>query len=103
MRRTTVSSGRITTQALISGEPSAARTTAGPKGGRRRPSARPPPAAAVPMMKERRVTFGFRFMVSPSSLGGGVDRLAHFLERAATADVGHRGIDVRVSGLGLRL
>ena len=30
MRTTTVSSGRMTTQAPISGEPSAARTTAGP-------------------------------------------------------------------------
>ena len=45
MRMTTVSSGRITTQALISGEPSAARTTVGPNG-RRKPSARPPPTAA---------------------------------------------------------
>ena len=52
-RMTTVSSGRITTQALISGEPSAARTTVGPNG-RRRPSARPPPTAAVLTMKERR-------------------------------------------------
>ena len=32
-RITTVSSGRITTQALISGEPSAARTTVGPPNG----------------------------------------------------------------------
>ena len=31
MRMTTVSSGRITTQTPISGEPSAARTTLGPK------------------------------------------------------------------------
>ena len=33
MRMTTVSSGRITTQALTSGEPSAARTTSGPPNG----------------------------------------------------------------------
>jgi hypothetical protein len=46
MRTTTVSSGRITTQAPISGEPSAARTTVGPPNGRRKPSARPPPTAA---------------------------------------------------------
>src|SRR5258706_5591184 len=103
MRMTTVSSGRMTTQALISGEPSAARTTAGPKGGRRRPRARPPPTAAVPTMNERRVTFGFSLMASPSGLRGRVNRLAHFLERAAAADVGHRGVDVRVGGLGLGL
>ncbi len=56
-RMTTVSSGRITTQALSSGEPSEARTTVGPNG-RRNPSARPPPTAAVLIMKERRVNFG---------------------------------------------
>ena len=40
MRMTTVSSGRITTQALTSGEPSAARTTVGPNG-TWKPSAKP--------------------------------------------------------------
>ena len=57
-RTTVVLSGRITTQTVISGEPSAARTTAGPKGGRRSPSARPPPTAALLMRKVRRLTFG---------------------------------------------
>ena len=37
MRMTTVSSGRITTQALISGEPSCARTTLRPPNGTFRP------------------------------------------------------------------
>src|SRR5258706_12688772 len=95
-------SGRITTQTVISGEPSAARTTAGPNGGRRRPKARPEPTGAEPTMKERRLIFGLVIMVAPSGLGcSSVDRVADFLERAATADVGHRRVDVRVGGLGL--
>jgi hypothetical protein len=52
-RITTVSSGLMTTQALISGVPSWARTTVAPKG-IFRPSARPAPAAALPMTNERR-------------------------------------------------
>src|SRR6266705_1296345 len=80
-----VLSGRIATQTVISGEPSAARTTAGPKGGRRRPSARPPPRAALPMRKVRRSIFGLNVMFAPSGLGGHVDRLAHLLEGAAAA------------------
>src|SRR5688572_24628030 len=106
MRITTVSSGRITTQALISGEPSCARTTAGPKGGRRKPSARPPPTAAEPTMKERRLTLGnlgMAAMVVSLCFRSCVDCLAHFLERAAAADVGDGGVDVRVGGLGFRL
>src|SRR6185369_11799237 len=101
-RMTTVSSGRSTTQAPISGEPSAARTTPGPNGSCK-PSASPPPRAADPAMKVRRLIFGLRFMVAPLGFRRGVDGLAHFLERAATADVGHRRVDVRVGGLGFRL
>ena len=56
IRITTVSSRRMTTQALISGEPSCARTTL-PPSGMCRPSASPPPTAAVPMTKERRLIF----------------------------------------------
>src|SRR5262245_22018227 len=56
-RTTTVSSGRTTTQALISGVPSCARTTP-PPSGRLSPRARPPPAAAVPTRKERRSILG---------------------------------------------
>ena len=61
MRMTTVSSGRITTQTPISGEPSAARTTCGPT---REVEAerQPPPTAAVPMKNERRLIFGTKFM-----------------------------------------
>ena len=60
---TVVSSGRITTQTLTSGEPSAARTTVGPPAGRSKPIARPAPAAAVPMTKERRLRLTCLFMV----------------------------------------
>src|SRR5450755_696965 len=99
---TTVSSGRITTQALTSGEPSAARTTVGPKG-ISRPSARPAPAAAVPITKARRLSLGIWFMVASSSVRGGVDRLAHLLEGAAAADIGDGGVDVLVGRLRLVL
>jgi len=57
-RITTVSSGRITTQALTSGEPSAARTTCGPPSGMSSPSAKPPPTVAAPTTKERRFIAG---------------------------------------------
>ena len=57
-RTTTVSSGRITTQALTSGVPSWASAGATPPDGRLRPSASPPPAAAAPTTKERRSTLG---------------------------------------------
>src|SRR5215471_7924868 len=96
IRMTTVSSGRITTHALISGEPSAARTTVGPPRGRSRPSARPEPSAALPMTKERRLSLGMWFMMSSSSVRGGVNRLAHLLEGAAAADVGDGLVDVLV-------
>src|SRR3981081_3942974 len=107
MRLTTVSSGRITTQALTSGEPSAARTTVGPKG-ISRPSARPGPTAAVPITKARRlrlviVSRGIWFMAASSSVRGGVDRLAHLLEGAATADIGDGLVDVLVGRLRLFL
>src|SRR5258706_4677066 len=92
-------SGRITTQTVISGEPSAARTTEGPNGGRRRPSARPPPTAAVPTMKERRLTFGLRFMSTPSGFFRSVDGRTHLHERAAAADVGDCRLDVGVRRL----
>src|SRR6266853_6317394 len=99
-----VLSGRIATQTVISGEPSAARTTAGPKGGRRRPSARPLPSAALLTRKERRVNFGMAVMIGSSrGLGGGVDRFAHLLEGAAAADVGNARVDVGVGRLRLRL
>src|SRR4029077_2904786 len=105
MRITTVSSGRITTQALTSGEPSAARTTAGPPKGRSRPSERPAPTAAVPITKARRLSVGMTclFMASPSSVRGGVDRLANLLEGSATADIGDGLVDVLVGRLRLLL
>ena len=63
-RMTTVSSGRMTTQAVISGEPSWARTTL-PPSGMFRPMASPPPATAVPTMKERRLIFVSVIMAAP--------------------------------------
>src|SRR3954454_824439 len=103
MRMTTVSSGRITTQALTSGEPSAARTTVGPPNGISRPSARPAPAAAVPTTKARRFSLGIWFMAASSSVRGGVDRLAHLLEGAAPADIRDGFVDVLVGRLRLLL
>src|SRR5713226_882776 len=105
MRMTTVSSGRITTQALTSGEPSAARTTVGPPKGRSRPIARPAPAVAVPMTKARRLSLGINclFMAAPSSVSGGVNGFTHLLERAATADIGDGLVDVLVGRLRLLL
>src|SRR5256886_11152231 len=101
MRITVVLSGRITTQTLTSGEPSAARTTVGPPKGISRPMARPAPAAAVPITKPRRVSLGMTclFMVSPSSVRCGVDRLADLLEGPASADIGDGLVDVLVGGL----
>src|SRR5712691_8386482 len=101
MRITTVSSGRITTQALTSGVPSAARTTVGPPNGTSNPRARPAPAAAVPTTKARRLSWGLWFMASSSSVRGGVNGFTHLLEGAAAADVGNGVVDVGVSRLGL--
>src|ERR1700752_3454037 len=96
MRMTVVSSGRITTQTLTSGEPSAARTTVGPPEGRSNPMARPVPAAAVPMTKERRLSLTCLFIASSSGGRGGVDRLAHLLEGSAATDIGDGVVDVLV-------
>src|SRR5262245_38714389 len=96
MRMTVVSSGRITTQTLTSGEPPAARTRVGPPAGRSNPMARPVPAAAVPMTKERRLSLTCLFMASSSGVRGGVDCLAHLLEGAAAADIGDGLVDILV-------
>src|SRR5580692_3107285 len=99
MRMTTVSSGWITTQALISGEPSAARTTVGPPKGISRPSARPVPTAAVPMTKARRLSAGIWFMAAPSNVRGGVNRFAHLFEGPAATNIGDGVVDVLVGRL----
>src|SRR5258705_8434442 len=100
-RTTTVSSGRMTTQALISGEPSCARTTLAPNG-IFRPRVSPAPTAAVPMTNERRSIFGvFMLMALPLCLRRGVNSLAYLLERAAAADVGDPRVDVGVGRLRL--
>src|SRR3954471_8114529 len=105
MRITVVSSGRITTQTLTSGEPSAARTTVGPPKGRSRPMARPAPAAAVPITKLRRLSLGMTclFMASPSGVRCGVDCLADLLKGPATANIGDGLVDVLVGRLRLLL
>src|SRR5450755_4536027 len=90
MRMMTVSSGRITTQALTSGEPSAARTTVGPPKGISRP-------------KARRLNVGIWFMAASSNARGGVDRLAHLLEGATTADIGDGLVDILIGRLRLLL
>src|ERR1044072_4389288 len=101
MRTTVVLSGRITTQTLTSGEPSAARTTVGPPKGMSRPIARPAPAAAVPITNARRLSLGMTclFMSSSSSVRSGVDRLADLLEGLVTADIGDGVVDVLVGRL----
>src|SRR5580700_9102567 len=98
MRMTMVSSGLITTQASTSGEPSWARTTLFAPSGRLKPSARPAPAADEPTMKERRLNFGMCVMAaSPLRFARGrVDRGANALIGSATADVGHRRVDIVV-------
>src|SRR6266702_7107820 len=103
MRITTVSSGRIITQALTSGVPSAARTAVGPPNGTSNPRARPAPAAAVPTTKTRRLSWGKWFMASSSSVRSGVNGFTHLLEGAAAADVGDGVVDVGVSRFGLLL
>src|SRR5215468_9611107 len=103
IRMTTVSSGRMTTQAPISGEPSAARTTCGPNG-RSRPSARPPPKAAELTTKARRLMLGIWVIDASSRVRSGlVDGRAHLLEGAAAANVGDGAIDVGVGRLRLLL
>src|SRR3954447_5978815 len=104
MRMTTVSSGRITTQALISGEPSAARTTVGPPKGISSPS-ESPAMAAVPITKARRLSWGMTclFMASPSSVRSGVDCLANLLEGSASANIGDGLVDIRIGRLRLLL
>src|SRR5436190_24047730 len=99
MRITTVSSGRITTQALISGEPSAARTISGPPNGILRRSASPPPTAAVLTTKERRFIFGTKFMCPSLRVRRGVNRRAHLLDGAAWTNVGGSAVGVLVGCL----
>src|SRR5713226_1204014 len=104
MRMTTVSSGRITTQALTSGDPSAARTTVGPPNGMSRPSESPAPAtAAVPMTKVRRLSVMCLFMAAPSRVCSGVDCLADLLEGSASANIGDGVVDVLVGRFRLLL
>src|SRR2546422_8975963 len=103
IRTTTVSSGRMTTHALSSGEPSCARTTLVPNG-ILRPRVRPAPTAAVPMTNERRSIFGVLvIMALPLRPRRGVHGFAHLLERPAATDVGDARVDVGVGGLRLLL
>src|SRR6266849_4636941 len=99
IRITTVSSGRMTTQAFTSGTLSAACAPARPNG-IRRPSDSPPPIAAALTSNERRLSCGDAVMAYPSlRRGGGVDRLANLLIGAAAADVGDGAVDIGVGRL----
>src|SRR5581483_7755647 len=101
MRITTVSSGRIATQALTSGEPSAARAAVGPPNSGSKPIARPVPTAAAPITKARRFILGETCLFMAGSLRAcdRVDRLAHLLEGAAAADIGDGLVDIGVGRL----
>src|SRR5437867_9251678 len=105
MRITQASSGRTTTQALIS-LPALALVCASALAmkGRLNPSASPPPAAAEPTMNLRRERLVVRvvfFMVAPlgllDHLGRQVHARADALVGAAAADVGHRRVDIGVA------
>src|SRR6185369_3933596 len=99
MRITTVSSGLMTTQALTSASAVAAVFASAnpmpalrPKG-RRNPSASPPPAAATePTMNARRG----RFISGPLLSRRHVHRGPDALVGPASADIGHRIVDVLV-------
>src|SRR6516162_6421272 len=97
-RITTVSSGRMTTQAFTSGASAAACARARPNG-IRKPSDSPPPIAAAPARNERRLICDNAVMACSCSGfgGGGVDRLAHLLIGAAAANVGDGAVDIRVA------
>src|SRR6478736_5636205 len=60
---------------------------------------------AMRITKARRLSVGMTclFMASPSSVRGGVDRLANLLEGSATADIGDGLVDVLVGRLRLLL
>src|SRR5262245_32692960 len=105
MRITHVSSGLTTTQALISA--SAADPFfpfVGPSANARGiPRASPPPAAAEPTMKRRRESAArptlFCFMSGPLLSGGHLNGRPDALIGAATADVGHRFVDLLIGGV----
>src|SRR5216110_3528016 len=98
-RTTTVSSGRMTTHAVISGEPSCARTTLAPNG-IFKPSASPAPTVALPITKERRLRFGVLvIMAGPLCLRRCVNGLTHLLEGSAPTDVGDPRVDLGVARL----
>src|SRR6476646_6602092 len=98
-RITTVSSGLITTQALISGVASAAAAAPVPNG-MWKPRERPPTAADEPARKRRRETACIVIVVSPSAdFGGELHRRLDAIVRAAATDVGHHRDDVVLARL----
>src|SRR5437879_13671123 len=92
----TVSSGRTTTQALISGA-----TFCALAAGRWNPKARPPPRAVETFRNSRRVVMAGLLCVDLAGLRRGMDRGADPRISAAAADVGHRLVDVLVGRIGV--
>src|SRR5262245_30008440 len=97
IRTTQVSSVLTTTHALTSAAAAGVRASAAPSGSRT-PMARPPAAAADPTMNWRREAF-----MSRPPTRGHVHGRANALVGSAPADVGHRVVDVLVSGLRVAL
>src|SRR3954462_1913160 len=104
MRMVTVSSGATTIQALTSGVAGSSYQTA-PDGfatgvcacvlsGIQKPSTNAPCAAATVARNSRRVTSVFISL--PHQIGGEVDGFPDAVIRAASAGVGHSGVDVGV-------
>ena len=103
MRMTTVSSGWITTQTPISGEPSAARTTFGAE---RQIEAERQAAADGGGADDEGAAIDFRNVIHvcpPLRVRRGVDRRADLLEGAAPADVGDLASMSASVGFGLFL
>src|SRR5262245_56393341 len=98
MRTITLSSGSITTQAVISVTDVDARALRAPNG-MSKPSASAPPRAEMLVSSDRRLIGAAEVIGSHSHAGGGVDRRPDALVGAATADIGDGGVDLRVARL----
>src|SRR6266702_946370 len=98
----TVSSGRTTTQALISAPAASAVCASAP--GRLNPTVRPPPIAADCFRNSLREGANVVVMIASSRFHRfrrGVDRRANARVGSAAADIGHHGVDVLVAGVAI--